>query len=276
VKTCEKGICSLTWEHYQEAVGLRKSHLDLIHRSPAHLQQELLEPTPATDAMKWGSLFHMFILEPDLFDASYAVLPEKLDMRTNAGKAAWQEWQDANPGRIAVDRPSLDVLEAMRDSIYSNPFAKNALTGGKAEQSLFWRHVVGVDEPVLCKGRLDYISPQGFLADVKTTKDARPDEFSRSCWSFRYHVQAAFYSDGYEAITKAKPEGFLIVAIEKEKPYAVATYLVNEDMTDQGRREYLADVQRYAECVKSGVWPAYAEEVQSLMLPVWAQDRREG
>jgi len=269
----EPGIYSLTWTHYEQALGLRKSHLDLLHRSPAHLQAELLEPSPPTDAMQWGARFHAYLLEPAVFDASYAVVEDKLDRRTKEGRAAWEDWQEAIPGKEAIDRPTMRELEAMRDSVMSHPHAAAALTGGQAERSIFWTHTLAVAEPIACKGRLDYITRHRFILDVKTAKDARADAFSRACWDYRYHVQAAYYLDGYGAASGQDAEGVLIVAVEKTPPYALEVYLVNDEMIEQGRREYLEDVRVYAECLAADKWPGYTQEIKSITLPGWAQER---
>ncbi len=250
------------------AVG--KSDLDLIHRSPAHYKAAKALPEEDTDALRWGRMFHSLVLQPDVFDAQYAVLEEKIDRRTNIGKAAWEEWQEANPGKQAVDRPVMSELRAMRDSIFSHSRAGAAITG-RMEVSAFWPLNGGEHQ---CKCRPDCVNVNGILVDLKTCQDARPEEFSRDCWKYRYHVQAAYYLDGWEEATGEKPSKFLFVAIEKKPPYAVACYLADEGMVRQGRAEYLADLALYEECLATDNWPAYPEIVQEIMLPVWAQEDR--
>jgi exodeoxyribonuclease VIII len=216
-------------------------------------------------------MFHCFILEPDMFNDTYAVAPDGIDRRTKEGKADWEAWQIANEGKLSVSKPTLAELQAMRDSIMNHKVASRALMGGMAESCMFWTHTIGT-APIECKSRPDYITSNGFIVDIKTTTDARPDEFSRSCYNFRYHVQAAFYCDGYEALFGRKPEGFLFIAIEKEPPYALELYIANEAMVEQGRREYMNDLLVYDECIKQDVWPAYSEEIKSICLPRWAQE----
>ena len=158
----------------------------------------------------------------------------------------------------------------MRDSLMSNTRVTNLLAGGKFEQSLFWPCYVGGDW-VECKSRIDCIQGD-ILMDIKTCRDARPDEFARDCWKFRYHVQAAFYSDAYESLTGRKPSGFLFVAVEKTAPYWSSIFMADGEMIDQGRREYMRDLAVYAECLKTDLWPGYDDSVQALVLPRWAQD----
>ncbi len=270
-------ICSMPMEKYRAAPGISISRLNLLHRSPAHYKQELDDPTPPTPAMIWGTMFHSFVFEPDVFKATYAVLEDKINRSTKEGKAAWVEWQASNEGKTPIDRPTMTELTAMRDSLLAHRKAGNALSGGVAEQCLFW-----LSDANRCKGRPDYIKGlpdapgEGVVVDLKTCLDARPDVFGHQCWNLRYHAQAAFYCDGYEAHFGEKPKGFLIVAIEKAPPYAVNVFLADEAMVDQGRREYQADLAIYAECLANDKWPAYPEVVQALVLPRWAEEVLSG
>ena len=257
---------TLPMQEYRAHPAVSKSDLDLIHRSPAHFREAKANPEPPTPAMIWGTMYHLMILEPDLFQACYAVLPDGIDRRTTAGKEAWLAWQAENEGKTPVDRPTLVQLNGMRDALCANSRACEALTGGVAEQSIFWD-----EDDCTCKCRPDYIK-RGLLVDLKTCLDARPDAFSRACWNYRYHVQAAYYSRGYGVEYSEQPEGFLFVAQEKEPPYAVAIYLADEAMVEQGWREAATDLEVYRQCVETDTWPAYPEIVQAIVLPRWAQE----
>ncbi len=257
----------LSMADYRAADAVSKSDLDLIHRSPAHYRQEKDFPSPPTPAMVWGTMFHTFILEPDVFEAQYAVLPLGIDRRTKEGRAAWDEWQEANAGKTPIDKPTLAELTAMRDSLHANPYASAALTGGSPELCFFW------DDVVPCKCRPDMVN-RGLIIDLKTTTDARPDRFARSCWEFRYHVQAGFYSYGFERVNGCQPEEFLFIAVEKSPPYAVAIYRASAAFREQGLREARSDLAVYAECLERDCWPGYPEMVQDIELPYWAQEER--
>ena len=253
-----------TYDEYDAIEAVRKSDLDYIHRSPAHYIANKSEPKD-TPSLLWGRMFHSFMLEPDLFDATYAVVPEGIDKRTKDGKAQWQDWQDCNPGKIPVNKPDLEELTAMRDAVFTHSKAKNALQGGIAETTLFWEI-----DGVACKARPDYITDSGLIVDLKTCQDARPEEFSKSCWKYRYHVQAAWYTVGYRAVFGKDPAGFLFLPVEKTKPYGVACY-TSELMIEQGWLEAYSDFLIYKQCLETDTWPSYSEDVVSLDLPRWAR-----
>jgi hypothetical protein len=264
-------IVAMTMEEYRAHPAISKSGLDLVHRSPAHYWEEKQNPSPPTDAMLEGSLFHSFILEPDTFFEKYAVLPEKIDKRTKEGKETWTNWVIDHPTQMPVEKPTLDKLSAMREVLLNHSRIANILSkGGLVEHCLFWTDpVTGVE----CKGRPDLIIPEAkVIIDLKTTVDARIEPFSRSIWNYRYHVQAPFYMDGYKEVFGEYPEAFLYIPIEKGKPYCCACYHANEEMVAQGRREYRLDLEQYAECLRTDNWPGYPDTIQSVMLPRWAQE----
>jgi hypothetical protein len=210
------------------------------------------------------------MLEPEVFAATYAVLPEGIDKRTKEGKLEWATWEEEHPDMVPVAKPTMIELAAMRDSLLSHPLVSVAIDGALCERSAFWIDTTENGE-VECKARPDLLMTTGFLGDLKTCQDARPEAFARDCWTYRYHVQAAYYLDGLMAALGHQPEGFVFFAIEKSPPYAVATYLANEEMIDQGRREYQRDLELFTECRAKDDWPGYTTEVLSIMLPGWAQ-----
>ena len=66
------------------------------------------------------------------------------------------------------------------------------------------------------------------LIDLKTAVTAAPQRFSRSLVDYGYALQAAWYQDGYEALTGERLP-FVHVVVEKEPPHLVAMYQVDAD-----------------------------------------------
>jgi len=262
-------IVEMTMVDYHAAPGISKSRLDHLHRSPAHYKYALENPSKPTQPMIEGSVFHKLVLEPDTFTEEYAVIPDGIDRRYKEGKEVWAAFEEEAAGKICIDRPTLTQLTEQAAALRACTRANALLSGGKAEQSLFWT-IDGYDVPIPAKARIDYAN-EVCLVDLKTTKDARPDSFSRDCWNYRYHVQAAYYSDAYKLLTGLDMR-FVLLAVEKTPPYGVAVYMVNEDMISQGRREYQADLEVYARCAAADVWPGYEDVVQEILLPRWARE----
>jgi exodeoxyribonuclease VIII len=264
-------IQRMTMNAYLEAEGISASGLNLIHRSPAHFKADQENPKEPTAAMLFGTLFHTLALEPDLFPVEFGLLPAGLDRRTKEGRELWADWQIENAGKQAVSQEDYDKAQAMVASLRRHTKATNAIDGGQPERSVFFFQEVSSLGPIACKARFDYITESGIIVDLKTTTDARPEPFARDCFSYGYHRKSAFYLDAYKTEFGKEAAGFLFIAVEKEPPYAVSTFLADETFTDQGRDEYRIDLNTYAECIASGIWPSYPDEVLAIMLPGWAR-----
>ncbi len=247
--------------HALDAVG--KSDLDKIARSPLHWKHAEREETAA---MRIGSAVHCAVLEPARFAVDYAVAPEG-DKRSKAGKEAFAEFEAANVGKIVLSLDDAQLCTRIALSVQSHPRAKTLLQSGQPEASLLWSDS---EFNVRCRARVDWLTPDGLLIDLKTTQDASSSAFAKSCAHFRYHVQAAWYLAAYQAATGDLPGGFIFVAVEKTPPYAVALYELDAEAVDLGRFLARRDLARYANAREFDLWPGYSEAIQPLSLPKWA------
>ena len=267
------------------------STLGKMKRSAAHCLEYINNPPEQTPAMAFGSMFHSLALEAHTFFDDYVIQPDKkrpTSSQINAKKpsdatvdliAFWEQWDGENAGKIPVKQDDYDTALAMATSIKNHKTANYFLTDGEAESSLFWQDWEH-DYPMKC--RIDYIK-NGYTVDLKTTEDASLEEFKRSIAKFGYHRQNAVYVDGYKAVTGEDAKGFIFVAVEKKPPYAVAVYALDngsqegpennipatESSIDKGRTEYRELLSQYIDCKKSGVWPAYSDDVEEISLPGW-------
>lgn len=247
--------------HALDAVG--KSDLDLIARSPLHFKQAAREETPA---MRIGSAVHCAVLEPARFEREYVTAPGG-DKRSKAGKEAFAEFEAANAGKIVLSLDDGLLCHRIAEAIHAHPRVRDLLQSGRPEVSALWKDA---EFSVRCRARVDWLQDAGVLIDLKTTQDASPAAFARSCATFRYHVQAAWYLDGYLAATGDLPLGFVFIAVEKTPPHAIALYEMDAEAVEYGRKLARRDLARYAIARDLEVWDGYPETVQSLSLPRWA------
>ena len=190
------------------------------------------------------------------------------------------EWQANNGHRTVLSQDQWDQLHNMRDAVMAHPAASALLTGapGVAERSVYWRDPV---TGLLCRCRPDFWREDGIIVDVKTTDNASAEEFARSIANWRYHVQHPFYMDGInlmrdQAGVECKPiKAFLFLAVEKSArvvngvALGVAVYVLDNESVELGRIEARQDMERIAECKRTGVWPGYGDKIQPLSLPQW-------
>lgn len=248
-------------EYHADRTAVSKSWLDKIHRSPAHLRAYLdgTAPNESTPAMMLGSLTHAMVLESDRFDREFVKAPA-LDRRTKAGKEEWAQFEDDHAGKIVVPAKDWEQAEAMRDAVRQHPSAKKLLTQGEPEQSVFWNDTATGEK---CKARADWLR-ENFIVDLKTTADASPAGFAKSIANFRYHVQEAHYTDGFNL------DRFVFIAVEKTPPYGVAVYVLDDMGVSKGAEARKVDMNRYAECKAKDEWPGYSDIVETIQLPGWA------
>jgi len=168
-------------------------------------------------------------------------------------------------GRVPVHRGDFRTATRMARAVRRHPIASAILSEGVAEQSFYW-----LDEPtgVTLRGRVDWLR-DNVIADVKTCADASPAGFAKVVANLGYHQQAAMYQDGIEAVTGHRLP-FVFVCVEKEPPFLVGVYQLDEEALTVGVARNRRAIDLYAECESSGVWPAWSEDIETLSLPRWA------
>lgn len=278
-----------TNEQYHALPSISKSGLDLIAKSPAHFKAGFSGINP--NIARIGTAVHSCILESD---KGLIVAP---DMKRNSSelKAAWDKWfmENGATTAIAVRVPAIDGVEAsggfpaaeqfpeferqtgltvvkqsemdeirlMKESVMKSSIG--LYEGGEVEQSILFEYM-GVE----CRVRPDWMDTKNHvLADVKSARDASPRGFAKACANQRYHVQAAFYCTGYHAVTGHWPE-FYFSPVEKIKPYASALYRLDDESMEHGIYLMNRDIQTYKDCMKSGDWYGYDNDL-SLSVPAW-------
>lgn len=259
-------------EYHKRVLGeASKSGLDQVAKSPAHYAAWCagVEEEP-TAAMRFGTAFHMAVLEPARFAESYVQAPD-LSAYGHPSSKAYKEakvlWMQEHAGRELISADDLETIRAMTEALRAHPLARNLIVGGTAEASLRW---VDPATGLACKGRVDYWLPEIRTAvDVKTTEDASPTGFAKSVANYRYHVQDAFYRRGFDSIGQPI-EHFLFVAVEKKAPHAVSVCYCDDAARKRGEQLADRDMRRLAECLRSNSWPAYGEGLNALALPAWA------
>lgn len=262
---------------YHRSAGISKSGLDLMAKSPAHyyakyLDQNRPKAKDQSSAQLDGELAHCAILEPTEFGNRFAVGPN-----VSRATKAWKEFAESLPAGVTAIKPDqYSTAWSQAESVNRIPDVASALSHGKAEVSAYW---IDEETGVLCKCRPDFVHDCGdsgvILVDVKTCGDARPDEFARMIAKHRYHVQNAYYVDGYAAASGRKVLGFMFASVEMEYPYAASAIMLDEESVEQGRRDYRGPLDVYAECKEKGEWPGIPASVHLARLPGWAFDQEE-
>jgi hypothetical protein len=235
-------------------------------RTPAHYASHMAGEVKkeTTKAMLLGTLTHLAVLEPDKLDAAFAVRPAGVDYRTKAGK----EWRDAQTAPV-IDQEDADSLHGMRDAVAAHAGAQGVLAETRREVALFAEHRTGL----WIKGRIDILGAD-FVGDVKTTENADPESFARTCVNLNYAAQAGHYTQ-LARLNGREAKHFTFIAVERTAPFAIAVYRLDERALAWGLKQINDALQLIAECEDRGEWPGYGDSPMTLALPAWAY-KQEG
>lgn len=245
---------------YHERSEISATALKTIDAAtPAHLVGEIRKETPA---MRFGTLVHTAVLEPEDLDLTYAAFEG--DRRTKAVKEQIAEAQDAGLEIISVE--DRDRALRISEAVHALPDSRALLEDPDrmVEASVLWRHK---GDGIACRARPDLVS-QGLCVDLKTARDASPRGFADAAARLRYPIQAAHYMAGLEAAF-APCDGFAFIAVETEAPFCAAIYDLPKQALAEGRARRDRALDLLTRCRAKGHFPGYPAR-SSLDLPVWA------
>lgn len=247
-------------------------------------------PAPDGDALMFGRLVHVVILEPQRLhsfpdDNGFAVLDAKEIGLTKDGKEAaspkqTSAWKDKvaeveKSGRRVVDvarwRSTVAKAERLAEAVHKHPEAGRLLaTATEHEVSAYAEHPSGA----MVRARFDLVVPNA-LTDIKTCRDADPKKFDRVIDGLMYHVSAANYMDIARA-NGLTVDRFDLICVEKEPTpggeYRVAVIEIHEDAIDKGRELMAEACDRWLALGKRIDLPSYGDGRHVVDLPGWAYD----
>lgn len=261
----EPGIYDISSKEYHaDNTAISRSMLMQFKRSPLHYWYNYIKPQKtectSTDAMIFGNAVHTMLLEPEKFYETYFVL-EKLDLRKASDKEKHAELLELNKGKIALKREEYEKIISMKEAFINHPKASKIIHQGKIEQSFFWEDN---DTGMLCKARPD-IYKGNIIIDLKTTMDASELSFRSSTYKYGYYLQAAMAQEAFKALNEEEMDSFIFIAIEKEPPYAIAIYIIDQASIDKGVKEFKQLLASLKECMEKDEWPSYEEKFLTLV-----------
>ena len=253
---------------YRAWPAVNSSRLKLLGKSPAHYRAYI---NTDSDAMRFGRLLHGYVLEPDTAPAQFQLMPDFAkhpDNCTSGGKpsksatTAWcqerrkthrEECEQA--GVTLITQAELNLACECVTAIKQFPqFRRYIPEDSGREVSIVWedRHT-----GILCKARYDCVFDE--LTDLKTDRDANPDNFEWVIAQREYHCQAAWYQDGLKTLTGERlPFNFLVCG--KEAPIQVVGKQLGNASIEAGRDINLDRMALLEQCMRDDDWPGYSSE----------------
>lgn len=236
---------------------------------PALFRHEQLNPPAPKKTFELGHAAHQLVLGtgPEL------VLVDRPRWDTKDVKAEVAEIRAA--GAVPLKQDEWDQVHAMAAKLREHPMASALLhrSGGKPEQSLFWRD----DETeVWRRARLDWLpnpsTGRMIIPDYKTCVSAAPEHLQKAIHDYRYHCQADYYLDAVKALGLADDDAtFAFICQMKTAPYLVTIVELAQSALLIGRDLNRRALRLYRDCLATDRWPSFSEDVELIALPAWAE-----
>lgn len=267
-----------------DSPSVSASGLILIEdKSPAHYwERSPLNPArkvqPSKPHFALGHLLHDILLHKGVIPADYHIVPDGF-VRAHTNKWADEiEPYDAavEAGMNILTQSAYDLGLAMAESVDRHELAGALLTAGEPEMTLAAR------DPKT--GRWIRAQPDilpttmEIIPDVKTSVDASPNAYERAASKWGYFQSAALYLDVIDLIYGEAKRRFVHIVIEKQPPYLVTIYHLDDGDIDYGRMLNRRALNLFDQCLKTGDWHGYSppdRPILPLMLAGFARKRIE-
>ena len=225
-----------------------------------------------TKEMELGKLIHKAVLEGSDFIKNFIVLPDFGDQRSSKNREAKKEFMASlSPTAIPITLEEEKKIMGVAESIMGHETAVKILKDGKSELTGYFQDPI---TKLKCRIRPDFLSFNlNTLVDLKTTTNCERDFFSGELWRYRYDFQFAFYRMGIEAISGKKPEFEAIIAVEKQEPYEVAVYFLEQSVLDIGEKDVRRALNRLKHCLETKDWARYQKAAMSISVPHWVVNK---
>lgn len=250
---------------YHSHAALSSTEARLLLESPAKYRWRKDNPPLIDDSPKFdiGKAVHAKVLGA----GAEVVIVDADDWRTKAAREAREDARAA--GKAPLLTREFEAVNAMAEAVLAHPTARALLSQpGESEVSVF-ADVEGAPT----RARFDFLpnrdNRRTVAVDLKTTVDASLREFEKSVARYQYDVQAAWYTDTYEAATGDTGSAFVFIAVEKGPPFLTAVYQLPLQWAEMGSVKAKRARQLFNACTLSNHWPGYPEEVQLLTPPTW-------
>ena len=239
--------------------------------SPKEFLEYKLKKFKVSPDMIFGSLCHVLILQPHLFDEKFVVVSKgpstdnQIAFATDylsgmpIEEAFSNNYKTGNHTKIYEELKDYFVAMKSGKEIITNDVYQKAkdLTNYLVDTPLFKKYLLAVsDVEVEVKWTVNgwnfigFIDGKGtgFKFDLKYTKNANPDNFERDIIKMKYYVQSGMYDDATpEAIDK-----YVIIAFDAKGNFC--DIVIDRSFIEYGKREYKYLLAMLEKCAAEDRW----------------------
>lgn len=224
----------------------------------------------ATDEMNKGSLIHTMLLGV----GKEIVAIEADNYRTKAAQEARDEALAL--GQIPMLAREVEEAEKMVEAIRSQLDDFGIELGREREVTAVWEEE-SAHGPVLCRAMFDALEPRVVLQDLKTCKQADLHSVQQAFTKWGYDLQYAAYTSAFRHLwpDMAGREDFVFLFVETEYPFCVTPVRPDGAMRALGESKWRRAVEKWSECLATGVWPKYTNGIVDLAPTSYALYQEE-
>lgn len=244
----------------------------LVSRSPAHayLQHPKLggKPRSSTKQMDRGARLHKMLLG----EGRDIVAVDADDWRSKAAREARDELRAKGAIPVLLHELELEVEIAKRlQERLAIEF--NTVLDGESELSVFWQETATDGTAIPCRGMLDHWKRDAAtIFDLKMCRSAHPRACQSHMIGYGHDIQCTAYT---RALGRVFPEllgrvDFVTLFCEMEEPYLITPARRAGSMMELGEARWLRAVNLWSECLRSGKFPGYTQEIIAIEAPNWA------
>jgi hypothetical protein len=263
----------MTHQQYCELPGVNSHAISFAAgKTMRHMQAYLKGEIPDKDShdKRFGRALHAAILEPEAYRKIPTAGPcsEIIKDGKNKGKHCGCQATYFIADQWRCGKHCKDV-EPIKDYVTDEETARIERIISEIKQAgqlaqfrrPGWSEVVIEFElmGIKCKARLDRLPADGSaIIDIKKVQvgKAGKDDFEKSCESYGYHIQAAFYCLAVHAITGQFPI-FTWLIVEDGPPYAVNLLDASDFVLRAGRHEIEETLRRWKRATETGKFTGY-------------------
>ena len=125
---------------------------------------------------------------------------------------------------------------------------------------------------LLLKARVDWLTHDGYIWDVKTTsKPVDDDSLAKTIFHYGYHFSAAHHTRVLrEAGIDVKGFGWIFVSTDTPYPHIVMKKS-SAALTKAGEMDFEYAVELLGSCTQDNDWPGYPQEPTEIGLPSYGE-----
>ena len=272
---------------------------DLKHglASMEHLEAALQGhfDTDDTPDLRFGRALHTAILEPEEFQKTYAVTGPcakniasgknkgnpcgKTGKLLNEATAEWFCGVHGNDSMVevadAISPEEYAKIRKIRDKLAGHRVSKLLKARGGCELAIVWeKEVNGVKLKLKAKIDKGILDTPGFattVVDLKGVKRGGASDwlFAKAIADYDWDMQSAVYSDAVHAATGRRVDLYCWLAVEKDYPFSVNPITRTDIVAKIGEVKYHRVLEDFVECIKSGRFPGYSDDLHEIAMPGW-------